>query len=319
MVRASVLVVCILSLVAGGLTLAQGGAVRVHVARANVRAAPNETGAVLTQVVAETELKLVSAEGDWYQVELPPDLRLGNARVRGWLSKKVATEVPAAPAASVATPNAPAAPAPAEPVPDPPVDKLGITVTLLASEGEVALEMETAVVRVVDVAADSLRGLVSVFPAVDSPLTAQGSAPATFVWTLPGRTSARVTNVKRPSLVIKFADFDGALPAEVAPTLVRLAPTLSGVRLVASVRAPADQATRTQAEWNFARDLRQDVIRTAVEMVGPGVARLVPSSNLDVGEYAVVIRLRRPVSGASALSADGDGRILSAVWSFAVR
>jgi hypothetical protein len=192
-------------------------------------------------------------------------------------------------------------------------------VILHASDGEIVLESETAVVRTLDVAADSLRGLASVFPAVDSPLAAQGSAPATFVWAVAGRTSARVTNVRRPSLVIRFADFDGPLPAEVAPTLVKLAPTLAGVRLVALVRAPADQGTRAEADWNLPRDLRQDVVRTAVEMVGPGAARLTAASNLDVGEYAVVIRLRRLVSGASALSAEGDGRILSALWSFTVR
>jgi hypothetical protein len=173
--------------------------------------------------------------------------------------------------------------------------------------------------RIVDVAADSLRGLVSVFPAVESPLQAQGTAPATFVWMLPGRTAARVTSTRRPSLLIRFADFDGPLPAEVAPTLVKLAPTLSGVRLVALVRAPVDQPTRTESDWNLARDLKQDVVRTNVEMIGPGAARLTAASNLDVGEYALVIRLRRPVAGASALSSEGDGRILAATWSFAVR
>ena len=51
MVRAGVLFVCILTLFTGTFVFSQGGSVRIHVPRANVRAAPNDTGAVLTQVV----------------------------------------------------------------------------------------------------------------------------------------------------------------------------------------------------------------------------------------------------------------------------
>src|SRR5687768_1722735 len=67
--------------------------VRVTAARANVRAEASEKAPVLDQVIAGAVLELVSSEGDWFHVRLPPDPRLGGARVTGYLSRKVAVQV----------------------------------------------------------------------------------------------------------------------------------------------------------------------------------------------------------------------------------
>lgn len=285
--------------------LAQEESIRVSVARANIRAEPSVTSPVLTQVTSGTELTLKSVQGDWFQVEL----RMGGLRIEGWVSNTVAARMPAAAAETRA------------PSPTPVQDRYRVSVGVQSGSGGEAswLTPQTAAVRVIDAAANSLRGLLSVFPADERPPTATGDAPATFVWTLPGRTSDRVIEGRRPILLLSYANVDGIPPAEIVPAIVRLASTLSGVRLVASVRAPANQGARTAADWNLARDLRQDVVRSALEVFEPGSARLQPSSNLEPGEYAVVMRLRSPVSGESALSAGGAGRLLSTVWAFSIR
>lgn len=289
----------------------QAQSVRITAERANVRAEPHDKGAVLTQLPSGTVLPLKGTEGTWYRVELPPDSRMGQARVEGWVSRAVASLVGAG-AQQPARPGGRAS--------GPTQAPLGATVALQTGSTTSELAVEHASLRAIDAQADSLRGLVALFPAGEAPLAATGSAPATFVWALPGRSSSRGVEEGRPVFLVTYKDVaTGA--TNLVPAIVRLPATLSGVRLVAAVRTRADQAARTQADWNVGRDLRQELVGAKLDLFEAGSARLQPSSNLDRGEYAVVLRLRegRQVSGASVLTAQGEGRILEAAWTFSVK
>ncbi len=91
---------------------------------------------------------------------------------------------------------------------------------------------------------------------------ADGTGQLTFVWTLAGATAGRVLDDRRPSLVVTFTDVPGYSPENLTPALVRLSPSPSGVRVVSLVRGSADAATRANAEWDVAKDLKQDVVRS---------------------------------------------------------
>src|SRR5690606_1338025 len=118
-----------------------------------------------------------------------------------------------------------------------PVSLRGVSVAIQSETEASPLTPEAAAIRVIDADANSLRGLLRVFPADGAPLKATGGEPATFVWTLPGRSSDRVIGDLRSALLVSYAGIDGLPHTDVVPAVVRLATTLSGIRLVASVRA----------------------------------------------------------------------------------
>jgi hypothetical protein len=182
------------------------------------------------------------------------------------------------------------------------------------------LVQETAGVRVIDARAETLRGLVGIFPADDAPPAATGATEASFVWIVPGRASGRPIDERRPVFLVTFKDLPNLNAADLVPAIVRLPPTLSGVRLLASIRARADQSTRAEVDWNVGRDLRQESVGATLDVFEPGSARLRPSSSLERGEYAIVLRFRagRNVSGASVLSPRGEGSVMAAAWTFSV-
>ena len=88
-----------------------------------------------------------------------------------------------------------------------------------------------------------------------------------------------------------------------------------------ATRGRADEAARPGAEWDLTREWKQDVVRSVVEPVGRGAAKIQPVADLPPGEYAVVLRLleRKKLPGATVLSQSGEGRLFGTVWAFSVR
>jgi hypothetical protein len=116
----------------------------------------------------------------------------------------------------------------------------------------------------------------------------------------------------RPAFAVRLTD-------DVVATIVKLGRWFDR-RIIAAAHGRADERTRGDADWDlFGRELRQDVVRTTVEPMESGI-RLRPAVALNSGEYAVVIRplSKKKIAGASALSGDGDGRLLMLAWRFAI-
>jgi hypothetical protein len=62
--------------------------------------------------------------------------------------------------------------------------------------------------------------------------------------------------------------------------------------------------------------LKQDVVKTTVQVIDRGVATLTPAAKLAPGEYAVVLRPtgNKKFSGESVLSPAADGRVFGTAW-----
>ena len=292
------------------------GTVRVTVAKANIRSEASETSKVLAQVSQGLELELVAVEGDWFHVRVP----VSGLRVDAYISKKVAkistpSPPPAAAAASGRSPSAPVQPSVS-------ADHSGMSVVMTV--GDASTPLLPRALRVIQISdkADSLSKIAPLVPATGDVKGRAGDAtPVTFVWVADEAAARRVIADKRPSFLAIFKDLPGLNPEDLAPVLVRLTPTASGVRLIAALRGRADQASRTDPDWDVVRDLKQDIVRTDLQRLDRGNMRLTPTTDLPPGEYAIVLRLaaKRKVAGSSILGTDGEGRVFSVAWDFAVR
>ena len=303
---------------------AQGrGTVLVTAKRANIRASASERSKVLAQVTAGMKLDLVSARGEWYQVRVP----VGGVRVEAYISNKVA-KVAATPSAAPAAPpreltpapvSAPAAPphaavevpAPARALPStpppaqPPLVRNGISVSM--TSGAIGTALSPSILRVIQMP-EKVDSLVKAAAVVPQSASDAGAGPdATFVWTADGVAASRTVSERRPTFTATFRDLRGLNPDDFAPVIVRVTPATSGVRLVAALRGRADEASRTEADWDVVHDLKQDIIRTDVQRIDRGAMRITPVGDLPPGQYAIVMRLatKRKVAGAMLLGADG--------------
>jgi Bacterial SH3 domain len=300
---------------------AQDGTVRVTAARANIRSEPHEKAPVLLQVTAKTILTLRAVEGDWYRIQVPPDPKLGPIRIEAYISSKVATILtPIGPAERKPT-TAPS-PAPAPPsLPEPAGTRDGMSVAVVRGNTMTFLDSDEARLRITAARSDSFRTLAATLPKEDAPPTAKDATPVTYAWTVDGATSATVFAEKRPSLVVIYKDARDLAPADLTPVLVKLTPTISAVRVVGFIRGRADQASRTAADWDVIKDLKQDVVRATVALPEPGAAQVTPLSDLEPGEYAVVLRPngKKKLSGASVLAVGPDSRLFTAAWTFSIK
>ncbi len=303
------------------------GTVRVTVARANLRAEASETSKVLAQVTQGMELELLSVEGDWFYVRVP----VSGLRVDAYISKKVAKLTTSSPPPASGPARGESAPAqgsarsgsaPAAPPSSAPAVRDGMSVVMTV--GDVSTPLERRTLRVIQVSdkADSLAKIAPVVPATGGGAGRAGDASAvTFVWVADEAAATRVITDRRPSFLAVFKDVPGLNPEDLATVLVRLTPAASGVRLIAALRGRADQASRTDPDWDVVRDLKQDIIRTDLQKVDRGNVRITPAADLPPGEYALVLRLasKRKVAGSALLGSEGEGRVFSVAWDFAVR
>lgn len=294
---------------------AQDGTVRVTAARANIRAEAKDTAPVLLQVTAKTILTLKAVEGEWFRIQVPPDPKLGGMRIEAYISKKVA---------AVVTPVGPASAKAAEvvaPLPEPAGTRDGMSVGIVRGNTMTFLDSSDAKLRIVPAKTDSLRALAAALPKEDEPFDRDAPTPMVYAWAVDGATSGMTVAEKRPALIVMFKSPKGLNAAEITPLLVKLTPTISGARLIALIKARADQAARTAADWDVAKDLKQDVVRTTVELPEPGAAQLTPMADLAPGEYAVVFRPngKKKLSGAAVLAIGPETTLFTAAWTFSVK
>jgi SH3 domain-containing protein len=340
-------------LLTAGTAYAQtSGTVRVTAARANVRSAPNQKSSILARVPVGTVLQLQAVQGDWYRVQLPGSGSSRAAKSNAFISKKVSTMVgkatKTAPAsagvAAAPTPSGPAAlppatasvppalpapvpvtepisksiPVPAEPAMAP-VSRDGASVALQKSNGVTFMGSSSARVTRMLERPESVPEFVKAVVNEGSGVAATGSTPVTYVWTIDAG-SGRPVDDARPTFAVMYKDIPGVSPDDVIPVIVRLLPTASGGRFVGALRGRADEAARPGAEWDVMKQWKQEVVKTSVEVVGRGAARITPSADLAPGDYAVVLRLkeRKKLPGSTVLSQTGEGRLFAAAWPFSV-
>jgi hypothetical protein len=87
---------------------------------------------------------------------------------------------------------------------------------------------------------------------------------------------------------------------------------------MSAMRGRVDSPARVVADWNVDKDLKQEIVRSSVELTSRGVAKVTPEADLEAGEYAVVMRPtgNKSFAGSNVLSATKDGRVFGIAWVF---
>ena len=156
-----------------------------------------------------------------------------------------------------------------------PVSRDGIAVALQSDNGVTFLGASTARVSRMLERIDSVPEFARTVADEGSGVAASGSTPITYVWTIDAVPRLAV-EARRPTFAVQFKDIPGVSPDDLIPVIVRLAPTGSNGRFVGAARGRADEAARPGAEWDLTREWKQDVVRSAVEVVGRGAAQIQP-------------------------------------------
>jgi hypothetical protein len=293
-----------------GVLAQTGETARVTAATAVIRGEPKPTGVVLTTVKAGTTMEVRGIEGDWVKIAL----FITNVRIEAYVLKRsVAIEKPGAaatPAARGASPSAR----------DAVVSKFGMSA--IVESGAKPSGLLPTMARVVPVAS---RAMTAKEAATAMPIGPPPSLPTTpsaalaYVWQI-DRVGAdtRVMAEPRPTIAVRYDAAPGISPDDFVPAIVRLAGTPTGARIMSIMRGRVDSPSRTIADWNVEKELKQDVVRCSTEMTARGLVKITPEADLEPGEYAVVMRPtgNKTFAGANVLSATDDGRVFGIAWVF---
>ncbi len=292
--------------------LAQTGeTARVTAATAVIRAEPKPNAVPLTTVKAGTTMEVRAIEGEWVKIAL----FITNVRIEAYVLKRsVAIEKPA----PAATPAARGAAAPT--ARDAVVSKFGMSA--LVESGAKSSGLVPTMARVVPVATRVMtaKEAATAMPIGPPPsLPTDPSAALAYVWQIDRvAADARVMAEPRPTIVVRYDAAPGISPDDFVPAIVRLAGTPTGSRIMSIMRGRVDSPSRTVADWNVEKELKQDVVRSSMELTARGLVKLTPEADLGPGEYAVVMRPtgNKNFAGANVLSATEDGRVFGIAWVF---
>ncbi|HEV2305674.1 MAG TPA: hypothetical protein VGR93_09165 [Candidatus Acidoferrales bacterium] len=152
-------------------------------------------------------------------------------------------------------------------------------------------------------------------------LLARRQPTVTYVWGVPGPTSATVLQTATPSFSVNFAKAPGVNPNEFAPEIVRLTPAQNTCRLVGATRGKENARSQEAANWKIYSSFVEDRVAVNLQKTAPGEYQVSPLSPLYPGEYAVVLRpvsRDEKVSGGDVARGQGPGLMFDTLWSFQV-
>lgn len=144
----------------------------------------------------------------------------------------------------------------------------------------------------------------------------------TYVWGVPGPTSATVLQKYLPTFAVNFANAPGIQPDEFEPTLVRLTPAQNTCRIVGATQGKEDASGGVAADWEVYSNFLEERVPASAEKAKPGEYKLKPNSPLLPGEYAVVLRpvvKTKKFAGGDVARGQGNGFVFVAVWPFQVQ
>jgi hypothetical protein len=143
----------------------------------------------------------------------------------------------------------------------------------------------------------------------------------TYVWGVPGPASTNVLQTVSPSFVVDFSRVIAINPEEYEPTVVKLTPAQNTCRIVGATQGKADVKSSPAADWQMYSHFLEERVTTHTEKLSPGKYNVAPASQLQPGEYAVVLRpvsRDKKFSGGDVARAQGDGLMFDALWTFQV-
>ena len=295
------------------------GSVRVTVPRANVRSEPSLSGRILTQVVRGDILPVEAEVDGWYRVRVSMSGIRFEAFISGTVCERFEAEAagaPVDPAAMTGTTTGPAE------------IRDGMSVSYLEMRGG-SLGITPVAVTPVMVPGDedSLLRLTGRLPAPSQQAAGaaeaadiEADADVVWVWVAPREAAVPALGDAQPRFIVSFAAVPGVPADALTATFVRLTPATDGRRIIGAALGHADQARRTDDDWDVMAALRQEAVPTIVVDLEPGTLNIQPREELAAGEYAIVIRPKDDdaLSGVAVLSGQGVGAVFSVAWLFRV-
>ena len=143
----------------------------------------------------------------------------------------------------------------------------------------------------------------------------------TYVWGVPGPASANVLKTVSPSFAVDFSRPIGIHADEYEPAIVKLTPAQNTCRIVGATQGKADAQSSPAADWQVYSHFLEERVSARAEKLSTGRYNLSPASELQPGEYAVVLRpisKDKKFSGGDVARAQGDGLMFDAIWTFQI-
>ncbi|HMK20924.1 MAG TPA: hypothetical protein VK466_01235 [Terriglobales bacterium] len=143
----------------------------------------------------------------------------------------------------------------------------------------------------------------------------------TYVWGVPNPVSTNVLQTVSPSFALDFSRAIGINADDYEPAIVKLTPAQNTCRIVGATQGKADAQSSPAADWQMYSHFLEERVSTRADKQGPGKYNVSPASELQPGEYAVVLRpisKEKKFSGGDVARAQGDGLMFDAIWTFQV-
>ena len=143
----------------------------------------------------------------------------------------------------------------------------------------------------------------------------------TYVWGVPSPASTNVLQTVSPSFSLDFSRAVGVNADDYEPAIVKLTPAQNSCRIVGATEGKEDVRSSPAADWQMYSHFLEERVSTRPEKLGTGKYKVSPASELQPGEYAVVLRptsKEKKFSGGGVARAQGDGLMFDAVWTFQI-
>jgi hypothetical protein len=143
----------------------------------------------------------------------------------------------------------------------------------------------------------------------------------TYVWGVASPTSSNVLQNSKPTFSVDYSRTQGITPDDYEPAIVKLTPAQNTCRIVGATQGKEDVRSSPAADWQMYSHFLEERVSTRPEKLGTGKYKVSPASELQPGEYAVVLRptsKEKKFSGGDVARAQGDGLMFDAVWTFQI-
>jgi hypothetical protein len=143
----------------------------------------------------------------------------------------------------------------------------------------------------------------------------------TYVWGVPNPASTNVLQTLSPIFSLDFSRAIGVTAEDYEPAIVKLTPAQNTCRIVGATQGKADVRSSPAADWQVYSHFLEERVSTHAEKLAAGKYKVSPASELQPGEYAVVLRpttKNKKFSGGDVARAQGDGLMFDAIWTFQI-
>ncbi len=147
------------------------------------------------------------------------------------------------------------------------------------------------------------------------------TSTVTYVWGVPVPASTNILQTVSPTFAVDFSRAIGIKADDYEPAIVKLTPAQNACRIVGATQGKADERSSPAADWQMYSHFLEERVAAHSEKLEAGKYNVSPASQLQPGEYAVVLRPTskdKKFSGGDVARAQGDGLMFDALWTFQI-